>query len=68
MPLDEVESILATLEEHYSDVLSSWEVDFIASLREQWESRHSLSPKQLDKLDEVFERASNGGRSGGRSA
>ncbi len=65
---DEAVSILDALEEHYSDVLSSWELDFVESLRGQMDARQALTPKQLAKLDEVFERVSGGGRSGGRSA
>lgn len=64
---NEVESVIGALEEHYSEHLSSWEVDFVSSLREQWEARGALSVRQLEVLDSVFERVSGGGRDGGRS-
>lgn len=37
--------------------LSEWEVGFIASLREQLERGRSLSDKQIDVLDRVWDQA-----------
>jgi hypothetical protein len=38
--------------------LSSWEHDFVASLRHQLDCGKHLSPSQVDKLEEVWERVS----------
>lgn len=64
MPLrdTEVDDVLDTIEKHFSDRLSDWEAQFIESLQKQREYGKALSEKQKAKLDDVFERASNGGR------
>jgi len=34
--------------------LSKWEEDFIASIAEQFESRHSLSDRQYEILERIY--------------
>lgn len=53
----DIEEVLAALQGQFAERLSPWETDFVASLAEQWEEEKSLSDKQREKLDEVFERA-----------
>lgn len=65
--MDDPVEILAVIESHYSDELSDWECKFVSSLAERVGGGGALTARQLEKLDEVFERVSGGGRSGGRS-
>ncbi len=43
--------------EHREERLNSWEHDFLVSVRAQVEAGRSLSKKQLEQLDELWERA-----------
>ena len=47
--------------EDRQSLLSEWEADFIASIRDQLEEGRRLSPKQEDKLDSIWEKATKGG-------
>jgi len=57
----QVEEVLEALEDHFSDQLTPWEFDFVASVREQWDERKTLTEKQRTKLDQIFERFARGG-------
>lgn len=37
--------------------LSEWDASFLDSIKRQIESSRALTPKQSDKLDEIWERA-----------
>lgn len=41
--------------------LSAWDADFLASIRERIEQRRELTPKQSEKLDEIWEKATRNG-------
>lgn len=41
--------------------LSDWERSFISSIRSQVEGGATLSPKQIEKLDSVWEKATSRG-------
>lgn len=58
----EIGEVIETIQHHFSDRLSVWESEFIESLAEQHEQGRALSPKQTDKLSEIFEKVSRGGR------
>ena len=65
---DDLAEIIETLTTHYADDLTGWEYQtFLPSVSEQLEARGTLSEKQVALLDQIFERVSKGGRSGGRS-
>jgi hypothetical protein len=65
--MDDPAETLAAIETHFSDALNDWEGTFVASLAERLDAGRTLTTRQLEKLDEVFERVSGGGRNGGRS-
>lgn len=43
-----------TIEELKEEILTCWEMDFLESVEEQFESIGSLSQKQQDKLHEIY--------------
>ena len=45
--------------EHRSEELSDWELGFMDSLRRQIEEGRMPSPKQIEKLDEAWERVTS---------
>lgn len=45
--------MLKCLEDPYKR-LSQWEENFIMSVTDQWESRHSLSAKQVETLERIY--------------
>lgn len=65
---DDVDDVIDALQRHYADQLSEWEESFLESIAEQWEDRVALTVKQREKLEQIFDRVSQGGRSGGRPA
>jgi hypothetical protein len=62
MERDEIGDVLAAIETHFSDRLSTWEEEFIESVTEQHEAGRLLSERQQTKLSEIFEKVSRGGR------
>ena len=42
-------------------LLSSWDADFLESIRERLDSNRLLSPKQIAKLEEIWEKATSKG-------
>jgi len=65
---DDIAETIEALWTHYADDLTEWEYNtFIPSVSEQLEERGTLSEKQSALLDQIFERVSKGGRSGGQS-
>ena len=36
--------------------LSDWEEEFIDSVKEQWEHRGSLTDRQIEKLEQVYDK------------
>ena len=65
---DDLAETIEALWTHYADDLTGWEYNtFIPSVSEQLEARGTLSEKQAALLDQIFERVSKGGRSGGQS-
>lgn len=52
--LEEAKEMLEALSNERS--LGAWETDFVNSLQIQVESGRTLSEKQFDKLDEVWQR------------
>ena len=58
---DEVEDVLEALRTHFVERLSPWEYDFLESVSRQWEEKGSLTDKQREKLDQIFERFARGG-------
>jgi hypothetical protein len=54
--LVEIKSMIQELEEAYEDGdLSSWEEDFIDSIKQQLEQKTELTGKQVEKLIEIYE-------------
>ena len=49
---DEVEDVLGWVEQHGVG-LTSWELDFLASIRAQWDAREFLSEKQRSILERI---------------
>jgi dsDNA-binding SOS-regulon protein len=47
--------------EHRSERLSDWEAQFIDSLRRQLENGKTPSPKQVDVLDNIWEKVTRRG-------
>ena len=41
--------------------LSAWDADFLDSISERLDESRTLSPKQLEKLDEIWEKATANG-------
>lgn len=41
--------------------LSSWDADFLVSIRERLERKQPLTPKQSNILDEIWEKATRNG-------
>jgi hypothetical protein len=58
--LDEIEQLIDDCETR-EDRLSDWERRFIDSIAKQYAQRRSLTDKQKDRLDEVWEKATAGG-------
>lgn len=54
--LDDCDSVLGIPRSRGGPGFSEWEVEFIESVRDQYESRGSLSPKQTEKLTELWNR------------
>ena len=57
---DEYITLIEDCEER-SDRLSDWEAGFIDSLRRQMEEGRSPTPKQVDCLDSIWEKATKKG-------
>jgi hypothetical protein len=57
---DEYMSMIEDCEDR-SDNLSDWEADFVSSLRDQLETNGSLSPRQVEKLEQVWEKVTKHG-------
>ena len=53
--MEDVETILSDCESRKSK-LSPWEADFIASIREQFDRRGSISEKQSEVLNKIWDR------------
>lgn len=65
---DDLAETIEALLTHYADDLTAWEYQtFLPSVSDQLEERGTLSEKQTAVLNQIFERVSKGGRSGGRS-
>ena len=47
--------------ERREERLNAWEHDFLVSVRAQLEAGRSLSKKQLERLDEIWDRATERG-------
>jgi len=62
MEPNEIGDVIEALQAHFADRLSIWETDFLESVAEQYEQGRLLSQKQTDKLSEIFEKVSRGGR------
>lgn len=45
--------------ENRSDKLSTWEAQFIDSIRRQYDEKGSLSPKQEETLDTIWEKVTS---------
>lgn len=45
---------LDAIEQEASDSLTSWESDFVASLRRQFDEKRTLSQKQCDTLERIY--------------
>lgn len=41
--------------------LSAWDVDFLASIRKRLDGNGTLTPKQTEKLDEIWEKVTKNG-------
>lgn len=52
---DDIDQLIEDCERR-SDKLTDWEAQFVDSIRRQFDERGSLSPKQIEKLEEVWER------------
>lgn len=55
MPLDETDQLILDCENR-DDKLTEWEQSFIQSIREQYDRRGSLSDKQREILEKIWER------------
>lgn len=42
-------------------MLSAWDADFLDSISERLDDNRTLSPKQIEKLDEIWEKATSKG-------
>ena len=42
-------------------MLSAWDADFLDSISERLDDNRTLSPKQIEKLDEIWEKATGKG-------
>jgi hypothetical protein len=54
MSAADIEHMLTSCDQD-SDRLSKWEQDFIESLAEQWEERGTLSERQREILERIYE-------------
>lgn len=43
------------------DKISTWEIDFIESIRDRLDAKKELTPRQLETLDAVWEKATKRG-------
>ena len=43
------------------NMLSAWDADFLESIEQRINSNNTLTPKQIDKLDEIWEKATSKG-------
>lgn len=52
----EVQKMLDEISEDLSewDNVTEWESDFMDSIREQWERRGTLTPKQIERLEDIY--------------
>lgn len=55
MTRDEIDQLITDCENR-SERLNDWELGFIDSIRRQFDASGSLSPKQIERLEEVWER------------
>ena len=62
MTSGEASEVVEAIEKHFSDYLSDWEASFVDDLARRLGAGYALTPRQCEKLDEVFERVSDGGR------
>lgn len=53
--MDETDQLITDCETR-SEKLSEWEASFIQSIREQFDRRGSLSDRQLEILDKIWEK------------
>lgn len=44
-----------------ASMLTAWECDFLQSLRERLESKRELTPKQIETLDNIWNKATSKG-------
>ena len=65
---EDVDDVIGALQGHYAERLSEWEEGFLRSIAEQWDERGDLTLKQREKLEQIFDRVSQRGQDGGRSA
>ena len=42
-------------------MLSAWDADFLDSIEERLNENRTLTPKQIEKLDEIWEKATSRG-------
>lgn len=57
--------MLAALWGPFRRALTPWESDFVASIQAQWTRSRSLSPRQEQKLEQVWEGFASGRRRAG---
>jgi hypothetical protein len=57
--------MLDMLAQHYDDRMTSWECDFVAHNAVRMGAGESLTEKQAATLEEIFDRRTEHGRSGG---
>lgn len=58
--MDDNEQMLKDCEDRESK-LTDWERSFIDSLQRQWEVKGSLSPRQAEVLEKIWERVTSKG-------
>lgn len=58
----EVDEILDALYGAFKDELTAWESEFVGSLQSQWSLRHSLTERQEQKLEELWDSFASGRR------
>ena len=64
---DEIEDVIHALSTHYMQDLTLWERDtFLPSISEQYDQRGTLSARQKEVLDVIWNRVTQGGTRPGR--
>lgn len=58
--IEDIEQLIADCE-HRESKLSEWEFDFIASVRVQFDKRGSLSQKQEEVLNRIWDKVTKNG-------